>query len=252
MLGLGNSLSLGGAPSEFTLTDISGLDIWLKYDTGFTVDGSDLISQWDDQSGNGNNAVQATAGQKPTLVGGGADLDGAVGSSADKIAFSTITNVTYTYFIVIEADSSAKGTLLGMNGDTGTFFRINQGTSIEYRVRKGSTADEDRSDLDTSAEPFIDASTPMLIVFQQKAGLDFDVHTGGNGADSKHEEDNFGVQGGGTNTTLSIDHLGTTGNNTVPFNGRILEFACYDSILSDADIALVKASISTRTGVDLG
>ena len=74
MLGLGSSLALGGAPSEFVLTNISGLDIWLQYDTGFTADGSDAISQWDDQSGNDNHAVQATTDFKPTLVSGAASF----------------------------------------------------------------------------------------------------------------------------------------------------------------------------------
>ena len=249
MLGLGSSLALGGAPSEFVLTNISGLDIWLQYDTGFTADGSDAISQWDDQSGNDNHAVQATTDFKPTLVSGAASFADA---NRDKMTFTAITNTVSTIFIVIEADSSSSMTMFGNSGDSQVFYRINQAATVEFRIRKGSTAAEDSSDVNSTAEPFIDDSTPHLLVFHQKSGLNMDIHIGGNGADSTHNETNYGVQGGGTNTDLVIDTIGVQGTNGNPFDGRILEFAVYDSTLSDADIALIKANIVSRTGEDLG
>jgi hypothetical protein len=44
--------------------------LWLRADAGVTADGSGLVSQWADQSGNGNHAVQADPGYQPTLVAG--------------------------------------------------------------------------------------------------------------------------------------------------------------------------------------
>jgi len=249
MLGLGSSLALGGAPSEFILTNISGLDMWLKYDTGFTVDGSNAISQWDDQSGNGNNAVQATASFQPTLVSGAASFADA---NRDKLDFTAVTNTVSTIFIVIEADSSTSMTMFGLSSSSQVFYRINQSATLEFRIRKGSTAAEDTSDINTTAEPFIDASTPMLLVFHQKSGLNMDIHIGGNGSTETHTEENYGVQFGGTNTDLVIDQIGIQASSSNPFDGRILEFAVYDSTLSDADIAAIKANIASRTGVDLG
>lgn len=41
-------------------SDVAGLQFWVKADAGITKDGSDLVSQWDDQSGNARNLTEAT------------------------------------------------------------------------------------------------------------------------------------------------------------------------------------------------
>lgn len=57
-------------------SDLSGLQLWLKSDTGLWQDtagttaataNGDPIGRWDDQSGNGRNATQSTSGARPTL-----------------------------------------------------------------------------------------------------------------------------------------------------------------------------------------
>jgi hypothetical protein len=45
--------------------DLSGLQLWLKGDTGKTIT-SGRVTQWNDQSGNSNHAVQATVANAPT------------------------------------------------------------------------------------------------------------------------------------------------------------------------------------------
>lgn len=44
----------------------SDLELWLKADAGVTKDGSDRVSAWADQSGNGRNATQSTSDKRPT------------------------------------------------------------------------------------------------------------------------------------------------------------------------------------------
>ena len=46
-----------------------GMILWLANDAGVVTSGSS-VSAWDDQSGNGNNAVQSQAANQPTLVNG--------------------------------------------------------------------------------------------------------------------------------------------------------------------------------------
>lgn len=41
---------------------------WYKADAGLTIDGSNRVAQWDDQSGNGYHITQATDNYKPTKV----------------------------------------------------------------------------------------------------------------------------------------------------------------------------------------
>ena len=44
-------------PTPINPDNIAGLTLWLKSDTGVTYDGSDYVSLWQDQSGNGNDAT---------------------------------------------------------------------------------------------------------------------------------------------------------------------------------------------------
>jgi len=55
-------LDVGG---EKTPTQVTGLWQWLKADAGITKDGSNFVSAWADQSGNGRNMTQSTVGRKP-------------------------------------------------------------------------------------------------------------------------------------------------------------------------------------------
>ena len=97
MLGLSNTLA-GGVPSlEFTPLSISNIAVWLKFNTSITSDESfdggttydpvrsvtagnladtDKINFWGDQSGNGNDATQTTAADKPLWETDSADLGG--------------------------------------------------------------------------------------------------------------------------------------------------------------------------------
>ncbi len=76
MLGLGNSLVTGGGVQGLIPSEISGLELHLKVNTGIVgnaggasadgdmADGED-INSWADQSGRARHASQGTAGKKP-------------------------------------------------------------------------------------------------------------------------------------------------------------------------------------------
>jgi len=54
-----------GITGFFLLQD--GLKLWLEADAGVTESGG-LVTDWDDQSGNGNNAIQGNPANQPTLI----------------------------------------------------------------------------------------------------------------------------------------------------------------------------------------
>jgi len=63
-----NQNGIGGAvaAAAFTPTDLAGLKIWLDASDITTITkSSDLVSQWDDKSGNGYDYVQATGSSQP-------------------------------------------------------------------------------------------------------------------------------------------------------------------------------------------
>jgi len=60
-------ISSAGAFAQ-TLTVTNGLQLWLRADAGITTNASGGVVQWDDQSTNGNNALQITDSQAPLFV----------------------------------------------------------------------------------------------------------------------------------------------------------------------------------------
>lgn len=52
-----------------TPSSFSGLVLWLRGDLGITLDGSSKVQNWADQSGNGNDASQSTAADRPANSG---------------------------------------------------------------------------------------------------------------------------------------------------------------------------------------
>lgn len=59
----------------FTPPSISGCKLWLRADRGITLV-SGNVSAWADQSGNGNNVSQATAGLRPPYVASDSNFNG--------------------------------------------------------------------------------------------------------------------------------------------------------------------------------
>ena len=57
-----------GALNGWRPTQLSGCVLWLRADMGITKDGSDRVSAWADQSGNGNNLAQGTGANQPLFV----------------------------------------------------------------------------------------------------------------------------------------------------------------------------------------
>lgn len=49
---------------------LAGLELWLRGDAAISYDTSGAVTQWSDQSGNDNHAVQGTAARRPTLLRG--------------------------------------------------------------------------------------------------------------------------------------------------------------------------------------
>jgi hypothetical protein len=58
----------GGSSPVLPAVGSGTLKLWLKADSGVVTNSAGLVSQWQDQSGNSNNAVQATTNNQPLLV----------------------------------------------------------------------------------------------------------------------------------------------------------------------------------------
>ena len=62
-------LTNGGKVIDYSVTPSISYDLLLTSEEGnFTKDGGNLVSQWTDTSGNGNNVSQGTTNNQPTWV----------------------------------------------------------------------------------------------------------------------------------------------------------------------------------------
>ena len=89
--------------SSPTVKSVPGLVLWLDGTKGVTADANGLVSKWADQSGNGNDAVQATMGSQPLLVAQGIN-------NKPSLRFTTNPNGPYPNLGVADSATLQLGT----------------------------------------------------------------------------------------------------------------------------------------------
>ena len=128
-LSLNNTKTSGGA---WQPSDETGLEAWYKYQTGITLNGSD-VSAWADSSTNSFNMTQATASKQPAYNSGAIDFtasaDQHLRSSSDIIMAGEFTvgiklNPDIANIVVLGDNS------LGQN----EFFKITNSTSLRFKT----------------------------------------------------------------------------------------------------------------------
>ena len=235
MLGLGSSLSTGGgASSEFSLDNISGLVLWLKNDTGVTA------AQWDDSSGQDNHVVQTNSSYQGTVEDGGIAFPG----NKNMDLTTKITLGSFTVFMSIEPDSGDSMSMIG-DADGSDFIRINQTAANEFRSKRGVNS------LDTTVSHSTDFSYEgnggverFIMMFRQEDDDTIDI---GVNADI----DSFSVANS-TGSNMDFEHLASQkAGRQNSFVGTIYEVAIYDSNLSTADATSVRENMASRTGITL-
>src|SRR5206468_12343640 len=97
------------------LTVAPELVAWLQGDNGVTADGSGNVSQWNDQSGVGNNALNITNGTQPTLTSSAINghsvihFDGVSQLLEMTSNPSLADNRDFTFYVVLSTDSTNAG-----------------------------------------------------------------------------------------------------------------------------------------------
>ena len=239
-LGLGIALvntDSGNRPlSDFSLSDISGLQLWLKNGEGVTA------AQWNDSSGNSNHAAQSTSLRQGTVEDGGIDFNLDDGDHYDLT--STITTSTFTVFVAMEPDTDGSMTFLSST-DSNDFIRINQTAANEFRTKRADNS------LDLIVSHSTDFSfegnggvEKFIVMFRQEG--DNTVTIGVN-----DDLDNFALANS-TGSDFNFEVLGSQGSGgSNSFNGTIYEVAIYNEVLSDSDATLVRNDIADRVGITI-
>ncbi len=129
----------------------SGLQLWLKADAGVTSSAS-AVSQWNDQSGNARNAVQATSASRPILVAGAVNgrpavqFDGTNDFMTFTLPVNGLTGITIALVGACTADrtggsTNAESAALFWNetASWGTVYLSPFQSNLKFRFGTGQT-----------------------------------------------------------------------------------------------------------------
>jgi hypothetical protein len=245
-------LVLASVPAQAQLPVISGLKLWLRGDAGVLTSGSS-VTNWLDQSGNGNNATQGTGANQPTVVSGALNglpvvrFDGI----NDWLAADGVTSVfggndsANTVFVVMKLPVTAGNNRdilgLGSSTDANPFYQLRATSGGDFLVAKRD---------DASVQKFVTAgatdTNPDVLSFVN-SGTAVSAYKNGSQFISS-----FDINVG----TMTVD-LATIGaqraigflSGVVPFHGDIAEMLIYDTALNSTDRLAVEQYLAGHWGL---
>jgi hypothetical protein len=237
-------------------TELSGCVLWLDAMdlTSIAKDGSNLVSAWNDKSGNANHAVQATGANQPTYsaagFGGNPCIDWGDGAvAARQMVTPGMTYGVFTTFLVLkglanlgyaythEATSGSNREYLVSDANPHMLVRRGAGPVSARQITPLST--------NTSGTLFLRDSTRHVVTWQ------FDgSHSGHTLRCDGHTEQaaTYTTNNGspGTATNSGVVYIG--GNETLvnPWRGLIAEVVVFSRVLSAGEIDLVEQYLSKK------
>jgi hypothetical protein len=223
------------------------LKLWLKADTGITLN-TGKVAQWTDQSGSGANAAQAGASNQPAFVASAVNgrpalaFDGA----DDFMTFNLpMTNLNGATIFLVAASTSATqdGTSVGAtqsaifwneNADWSTIFLTPFQRYVKYQFGTGQA-----NNISTYTRP-VTLGTSFSVNAAVKNGANEALYVNGS----------LVFSAGGKLTPMRnsrpTGNLGRGYNDNTYFSGRIAEVLVYTRGLSDAERQQVESYLLSR------
>ena len=241
MLGLGTSLSAAGAVSEVLPSDISGLALWYKNNTGVAV------GQWDDSSGNSRHAVQGTASEQAAVSGGGLDFDGADPEDHYDIAESTGyinpggTNAFTIAFVAKRDDDEDDNAIIG-GSSSDEYISILHEENITFRS-------DDMTKFTFATNTWVEDTQWLCTITKDTSGNFLFWKNGVSVSPTL-------VEGNHPNTTADFNAVKLFGSRSpgtstgsMTWDGIIYEFVMYDTQLTGSDLANLNSYLTSKFGL---
>ena len=210
MLALKQALSLvstntlgGWQPSDET-----GLEAWYKYQSGITLNGSD-VSAWADSSENSFDMVQATASEQPAYNSGAIDFDASATQNLGSASDITLSGA-FTIGIRLNPDLNNVVVIGDNTAGQNEFIKITNSTKLRMKI-DNTTADITVNDGDLSADNY-------LVITRNASNL---VTLYINGVAQTNTQTLSG--------TANIDAIGVRATDANPYDGTISEIQIFDT-----------------------
>ena len=261
MLGLANTL-VGGAPTQAFVdpSSIASLRLWLKYDTGMStasgetsaagdIDNGDQIITWADQSGQGNDASNSTAADRPKYNNNGA-TDGSLEWAGRTKWYNLDSNIAissnedFTLVMNVKFNDDAVSSLFGHDSNyfwrrtnASTFRILCSDTSPQTDFTEGSATIGSSSTFGSANYYSVmivrsNGSTGTLTMYvdNQNNGDDYDNKTWGSaGADPE---------------AVTISNIGAAADDASELKGWVRHVSYYNEALGAADRANIFTYLS--------
>ena len=219
------------ATASFTANQITNGEL-----ATWSLSGDAFVSKWYDQSGNGNDAVQATTTAQPKIVSSGALIAGGIGFDGTNdfldTTYASGTTSAQSLFTVFKADVVDSGFRTPIDGrdanDDGIGFGVNSGFGFRFHV--------DTNDVFATANTNLELLTGIYgssaSAIYQKGSL---VNSGAAPAT---------ILGSTTNYQIGNTPVGTGG----PFDGQIAEILIFPTDQSASRVG-IEANINAAYSI---
>ena len=258
MLGLGNLVTKhvfdGGYVDPSSLGTLA---LWLKFNTGIFSDQAassgtvyspprssdadnlshnDRISQWSDQSGNNNHAVQDASHDKPRWdTSGGGNDKGAVKMASNAKFMDLTSGITLTgdFTIQIRFRAGSFGSAFSFLGDSATdLFRATDAT--EFRAILGGAGVSAWDDGSATALSAGDNTKRQIVTFTRSSGA-LSVHVNGGTAAGgwNNEQDDVdwdAAENHSDTDTFTISNIGSAADDSENMFGWVFDVLIYDGV----------------------
>ena len=241
--------------SSFSPTGIPGLALWLDAsDTAtITLDGSNNVSQWNDKSGNGKHATQATTLNRPsgtaTISGLGAiGFDGT--NDCLQVASLALPSSITIFLVYTQTNSTTKLFFMEHSADAAA----NDGVFVYGSIPSTTIR---RSGAATSNTPA--PQTPTQGTAARQTTVMFDRTLAADGKIARFWRDgtestmvasgtNSGVTVASSTATTTLNIGSRNGGASLPFQGSLGDLLIYDSALSSTNRQAVEAYLKAKWG----
>ncbi len=225
----------------------SGLKVWLKGDAGTstTVDGQ-FLNYWNDQSGNTNNATQATGAAQPKYIkralNGNPGMEGNGGTRYLNFNLNSIDNHAFTVISVVKrASPAANQYFIGIQKaapSPGFHMGFVNNNTLRY-ANYGNTLNQTVATYTASTEG------PRIVIGECNTSFNKSL-----------TEVNNSVSTSSSNTNIlhyTQNGMGNVGRGfgTSGFRGYICEVIVYDRVLTALEKRQIQTYLSIKYGLSI-
>jgi hypothetical protein len=235
----------GFNPYPWVPTDIAGCVLWLRSDLGITKDGSDRVSQWNDQSGQSNHATQSTDAKKPVWIANQLNghpsirLQHATQRHMDLMAALPVTGFS-VFFVGFHTYAKA-GAIIG-DGISGHGLCLDNsgGPAVGYNLDNGMFGSSIFSSVPSGYGNF--SILTMRLLNDMTTCV-----TRQNGAQTDSEDALFGFAA--SFVPRLFEEISGPGSPQGYLDGDCVEFLVYNVELSNSDCELIETYLNGRYAI---